>query len=357
MFRIHSIQLTQFKNYGSGAFQFDRINGICGLNGIGKTNLLDAIYYCCITKSYFSSQEQFNIGFGLDGFRLVGQFMMKDQYLEVSCVYRNLKKEFALNGDYYEKLSNHVGKLPIVMVAPDDIDLVSGASELRRKFMDSILCQADAAYLEDLIKYNKLLQQRNSLLRSSNPFAQQDVLDIIDQQMAEPGDRIFKKRLLFSEAFNPLVKSFYQKISGGMESIDLQYQSGLTGSGMTELLQQSRLRDLQTGRSHAGIHRDDLLFQLNGEMLKSIASQGQRKSMLFSLKLSEYEILRQQKGFPPLLLLDDVFEKLDDQRMFNLLNWVCKENEGQVFITDTHRDRLEDIFDKLETTGSIIELK
>lgn len=360
MLRLSKISLTHFKNYTFETFDFPtRVTGICGLNGMGKTNLLDAIYYCGFTKSYFTSSDQLNVGFGKEGFRLEGNFANNSEALKIVCINRGTgRKEFYLNDVPYEKLSKHIGLLPTVMIAPDDIEIITGGSEERRKLVDAIICQLDAEYLQQLMIYNKVLQQRNSLLKQFSEKISNDeaLLQVLDTQLIAPGNYVFEKRLAFTQQLIPLVQDFYKQIAENDELIRISYESKLSQQSFEKLLLQSRDRDRYLQRTNAGIHKDDLLFELNGQPFKSIASQGQRKSLLFAIKLAEYEVMRRGKGFAPLLLLDDVFEKLDDNRMKNLLNWVCNQNEGQVFITDTHRERLEKAFEVLKVDGRIIEL-
>ena len=360
MFLLKKIQVTHFKNYDYHSFDFlQNVVGICGLNGKGKTNLLDAIYYCCFTKSYFSVSDALNINFSKDGFRLEGNFMKNDLEQKVVCINRGgNKKELYLNDVPYEKFSKHIGVLPAVMIAPDDIELITGKSEFRRKYIDTVLSQLDPGYLQQLIIYTKVLQQRNSLLKKmdEDKAGSLSVLEILDEQLLVPGNDIHTKRAAFLKELIPLVQQFYHMIADHAETIALQYSSQLNDESFHELLIRYRQKDLLLQRSNAGIHKDDILFELNGQPFKNIASQGQRKSLLFALKLAEFELLKQKKGFAPLLLLDDVFEKLDSIRMQQLLKWVCKENNGQVFITDTHRERLEEAFDSLDVDFQIIEL-
>jgi DNA replication and repair protein RecF len=360
MFFLSKISLTQFKNYQSCSFSFtERIVGICGLNGKGKTNLLDAAYYCCFTRSYFTKTDALNIRFDSDGFRLEALLDKQGEKQRLVCINRSAgKKELSLNDVPYEKMSHHIGKFPAVMIAPDDISLITDGSEERRRFMDTVLSQMDAGYLQQLVIYNKVLQQRNSLLKS---FAEQgktdwQLLEVLDEQLIAPGEFIFAKRKEFTGALIPLVQQFYHRIANNNETITLQYESRLHESDFYALLNNYRQKDFLSQRSNAGIHKDDLLFQLNGQVFKTTASQGQRKSLLFALKLAEFELLKANKGFAPLLLLDDVFEKLDDNRMHQLLHWVCNENSGQVLITDTHKERLQQAFEKLNTAYQIIEL-
>ena len=360
MIRLHKISLTQYKNYSFSSFEFkERVTGICGLNGRGKTNLLDAIYYCCFTKSYFSRNDLHNVQFDREGFRLESHFELGGKQHNLTCINRGQgKKELLMNGVAYEKFSQHIGKFPVVMVAPDDIDLIRGNSEERRSFMDTVLCQMDGDYLQHLIVYNKVLLQRNSLLKQFAELGKTDIqlLEVIDGQLVIPGNQIYTKRKLFTEKFIPLVQKIYGQIAGNEEIINLQYLSGLNENEMAVLLKLTREKDLILQRTGAGIHRDEIEFQLNDQPFKTTASQGQRKSLLFALKLAEFEILKENKGYAPLLMLDDVFEKLDDGRMQQLLQCVCKENDGQVFITDTHRERLEETFGSLGVGYGVVEL-
>jgi DNA replication and repair protein RecF len=356
MLRIQQISLTRFKNYDTAQFAFDRVTGICGPNGVGKTNLLDAVYYCCLTRSYFSHSDQQVAASGSEGFRLEGIFELDGETKNVVCIHRGTgKKEILLDGVPYEKFSKHIGLLPVVMIAPDDSELITGGSEIRRKFLDALMCQCDPYFLEHLIQYNKILRQRNSLLRQESPS--KEVLDVLDIQMITHGKPLFEKRKQFMETLIPLARKAYKEIATSKEDISIDYESALLRDDYSKLLEASRPKDLMLQRSTCGIHRDELDLTMNGLPFRQIASQGQRKSLLFALKLAEFETLRAQKGFAPLLLLDDVFEKLDDSRMQNLLHMVCSENDGQVIITDTHRDRLESAITRLGLSNLIIELK
>ena len=345
MLRLNNLVLTQFKNYKSSGFKFNsRVVGICGQNGKGKTNLLDAIYYLTFTKSYFSRNDAQNVHFADEGFRITGEITEANERLhKIVCIYRNGgKKEILLDESPYEKFSHHIGKFPCVMVAPDDIEMISGVSEERRKFIDTIISQLDPGYLQQLIIYNKILLQRNSLLKRFSEQGSKDwhLLDVLDNQLIQSGVNIYEKRKKFTSQYIPIVYNFYQQIADNDESVSLIYESILHDNSFSLVLKSTRERDLLLQRTTAGIHKDDLQTLLNKRPFKYIASQGQRKSLLFALKLAEYEVLKINKGFPPLLLLDDVFEKLDALRMKNLLEWVCVNNEGQVFITDTHPERL-----------------
>ncbi len=357
---IDHIILTQFRNYDSARFEFtERVVGFCGRNGVGKTNLLDAIHYLCFTKSYFSRTDSSSVGFGSQGFRIEGGFSRNNMHLRVACILReNGKKEIWNGEECYDKFSMHIGQLPVVMVIPDDISLITGSSSDRRKFLDTLLAQLNPDYLQSLIRYNKILQQRNSWLKqaAAGPSDRQ-VLEILDRQLQEPGDLIFRVRRTFLDDFIARVQLLYTYIAAGSSEIpQMSYQSQLLAKGFPELLSDHFQKDLILQRSNAGVHKDDLELGLDGQPFKTIASQGQQKSLLFALKLAEFEVLRESKGFPPLLLLDDIFEKLDEERMQHLLKRVCIENDGQVFITDTHCGRIKEVLAGLGTQVQLVEL-
>ncbi len=360
MLHLTKISLTHFKNYDFSPFEFSKnVIGICGLNGIGKTNLLDAIYYCCFTKSYFTATDTLNVNFEKEGFRLEANFDNNNEAQKIICINRGAgKKEFSVNDVQYDKLAKHIGTLPAVIIAPDDVEIIVGGSEGRRRYLDTVICQLDNDYLQQLIIYNKVMLQRNSLLKRSAEQGNIDksLLEILNAQLIAPGKIIFEKRTFFTQKLIPLIESFYHRIADNNEEIKFTYSSHLQNETFECLLTRTQDRDRMLQRTSAGIHKDDIQFELNGQPFKTIASQGQRKSLLFALKLAQYQLLKDYKSFSPILLLDDVFEKLDEKRMHRLLNWVCNENEGQVFITDTHKSRLLDIFEQLKIDGQIIEL-
>ncbi len=360
MLQLQNIILTQFRNYVQQSFHFkDRVIGICGKNGSGKTNLLDAIYYLSFSKSYFSRADASNVHHGLMGMRLEGNYQLHDTDQNLVFILReNNRKELTLNDDTYKRFSDHIGKFSCVMIAPDDIGIITGSSDERRKLIDTIISQFNRNYLQLLIDYQKLLLQRNSVLKQLAETGQIDesLIQILDQQLCDKGNQLFQFRKEFLAEYLILVAEIYTKIAGDKDQITLQYESQLLQQNMESLFLINKQKDRTLQRTSAGIHRDDIIFKMHDQVFKNEASQGQRKSLLFALKLAEWQILKKQKGYTPMLLLDDVFEKLDEKRMFQLLNWVCTESDGQVFITDTHSDRLKAQLSETNTAFQLIEI-
>jgi DNA replication and repair protein RecF len=345
MFTLSDISLVQFRNYAQTTFQFsERVVGICGLNGSGKTNLLDAIYYLSFSRSYHSRSDAQNVAHGMEGFRIDGLYRLMNQEERVTCIVReNLKKERIVNGELSKKLSTQIGKLPVVMIAPDDISLITGGGEERRKWLDTLISQLDEHYLQSLIAYQRTLTQRNSLLKQQQETGISDstLLQVLNEQLCTYGNPIFATRQAFLEDFLPRVTNIYLQIANKEDGLDIQYESSLLQQSFANLLLQTQSRDFLLARTTRGPHRDDLIIYMGKEPFKQEASQGQRKSLLFAMKLAEWEVLEENKGFPPILLLDDIFEKLDSERMNQLLHRVCVSGNAQVFITDTHAERLE----------------
>lgn len=354
---INTLNLTQFKNYAQRQFLFEApLVAIGGPNGSGKTNLLDALYFLSFTRSYFTRTDAASVRTGTQGFALEASIHQAYNDVQVKLILReNGKKELWVDGDLQKKLSSHIGRFPAVMIAPDDVAIIAEGSEERRRLIDMILCQVQPAYMEQLMAYNKVLQQRNALLRQAAAHGYNElVLDTLDEQLVATGSYIFKERTLFCQRYLPAVLAQYQQIAGAAtDDLQMSYQSSLQHDHFAELLWQNRQRDLYLQRSSVGIHKDELLFLLDGQPLKTRASQGQRKSLLFAIRLAEYDLLQAEKGFAPLLLLDDVFEKLDAQRMENLLMRVARANDAQIFVTDTHPERLKML---LANTGKSFQL-
>ncbi|HJV18468.1 MAG TPA: DNA replication and repair protein RecF [Sediminibacterium sp.] len=357
MLVLKELELVQFRNYLSKKWVFsERIVGICGLNGAGKTNLLDAIYYLGFSRSYFSRTDAQNVRHGDAGMRLSGNYLLNNAPASITCILReNNRKELLVNDELYKKMSDHVGKFPCVMIAPDDVDLITGSGETRRKMADTILSQTNRSYLNQLMVYTKLIQQRNSLLKQSENGSPTDhtLLHILNRQLVQSGEFLHQCRVEFMQQYIPLACLQHTAIAGQSDGLAMYYDSQLNDNSFADLLESSLAKDLILQRTTKGIHRDDLRIELNGHPFKSEASQGQRKSLLFALKLAEWEYLREKTGVPPILLLDDVFEKLDEKRMFQLLYRVCGVAYGQVFITDTHAGRLKA---QLQETGAAFQL-
>jgi DNA replication and repair protein RecF len=290
---------------------------------------------------------------GAAGFRIEGHLTVQDDPLKVVCILRETgRKEFLVQDEPYEKLAAHIGRLPCVIIAPDDVQIITGSSEERRRLLDALLSQLDPVYLQHLMDYNKVLQQRNGFLKSMS--TDHGLLDVYDEQLVRYGTYVFNKRRAFLKDFLPLVVRFYQQIAGIVEPVELGYESQLHETAFPDLLARFRSNDLLRQRTGGGIHKDDIQAQLKGQPFKTIASQGQRKSLLFALKLAEFETLKEAKGFAPILLLDDVFEKLDEGRMHNLLDYVCVKNSGQVVITDTHAGRIKEHLENLGVDFQLI---
>ncbi len=362
MLHLQTISLFQYRNYNHKKLVFNkRITAFCGQNGCGKTNLLEAIYYLSFAKNYFVRTEGLNVQHGLQGLRLEGDYLINNEPVNITHIIReNNKKEFAWNGEEYKKLSEHLGKIPCVMITPDDTELITGSSEERRRFIDIILSQLSSIYLQNLIEYSKLLQQRNSLIKLSESNGRvvidENLLAVLDDQLSIRGDAIFAERKLFLNNFLEKVLQYYIEISGKDDAIKLTYISPLHNRPMKQLLLDNRHKDFALLRTTSGIHRDDIEVLKGSTSFKTEASQGQRKTLLFAMKLAEWQTIKEAKQMSPILLLDDVFEKLDASRMDHLLQTVCKENDGQVFITDTHIDRLKEHFDKLDIEVDMMEL-
>lgn len=341
------LALSNFKNYESQWIDFSpRLNCLTGLNGMGKTNVLDAIHFLCLCKSHTGLNDRNLIRHGAPFFRLEGLFEYEKEKLKVVAKYQQgSRKEFERNGVAVERLSDHIGRVPVVMIAPDDVALVQEGSEDRRRFVDTSLSQISPEYLQHLLVYNALLKQRNALLKAFHEQRRFDatLLESLDRQMPRPAAALFEHRKAFVEAFTPHFAAFYAAISGSRESVAITYQSDLAEKDQATWLQESQEKDRILQRTSHGSHRDDLLLFMDGVQVKKFASQGQLKSFLLALRLAQYEILRQQIGQNPILLLDDIFDKLDEQRVQQLMALLVEKNFGQVFVTDTQLSRIESV--------------
>jgi DNA replication and repair protein RecF len=351
---LESLQLLQFRNWESLSLRFSPgLNLITGPNGLGKTNILDAVYTLCLAKSYLSAIDTQNIRKSekaeedIPFFMLEGQFFKEGKTEHIQCTVRKgQKKLLKRNKKEYERLADHVGKFPVVMIAPQDAALIHGSSEDRRRFMDALICQYAPHYLEDLLKYNRLIQQRNALFKQVEDFAlQESTLHVYDLQLEGPAERILQQRNAFLRVFLPLFSSHYAKLSGEKERPDLHYSATAPEGTWRSATHAAISKDRILRYSTVGPHRDDLVFTLEGMVVKKFASQGQQKTFLTALKLAEWSLLHQQTGVPPLLLLDDIFDKLDPNRVGRLILQV--KNLGQILITDTDPKRLPQMLDEL----------
>ena len=354
---LKQIRLVNFKNYPGDRLNFDtKLNVIVGNNGMGKTNLLDAIYYLCMGKSAFSSPDSNVVKREESFFRLEGKFDCgaNEEDIVVKVIPRK-NKTLSRNHYTYQKLSEHIGLLPVVFIGPDDVYLVKGGSEERRKLIDNALCQKSQEYLGNLVQYNKLLKQRNALLKSMTPgriTSQENLLlSTLTEQLIPPGLEIHKFRQAFVQHFGVLVQDIYATLSNDHEKIEIEYRSSLMEQPFEQLLAQSKEKDKILQRTTCGIHRDDIVLKMDGHLVKKFGSQGQVKSFLLALKLAQYEWLKQQLQKKPILILDDLFDKLDANRVFQLIQMIAHENYGQVFISDTDLKRIESLIDRIPEKG------
>ncbi len=348
---LKQLFLTNFKNYREQEFAFcDKLNSLVGNNGSGKTNVLDAIHYLSFCKGFINSIDSQNITHEQDFFAVQGIFSVKDGANEkVHCVQKlNQKKIFKLNNKEYDRLADHIGLFPMVLVSPADSNLIYKGSDERRKYFDSVISQFDAAYLNDLILYNKALFQRNTLLKSfyEKRYFDIDSIEIWNRQCIEYGTRIWEKRKDFITHFITYFQHYFKIISQGQEAVELVYVSQLNDDIFENLLNNCIAKDRNFQFSTTGIHKDDFDFIINGYPLKKFGSQGQQKSFIIALKLAQFEYTRKTKGYKPLLLFDDIFDKLDHLRVEQIIKLVGENGFGQVFITDTHPQRMQELFEK-----------
>jgi DNA replication and repair protein RecF len=344
---LKKLILTNFKNYELGELEFSsKINCFVGNNGVGKTNILDAIHYLSLTKSFFNSIDSISIKHGEDYFIVQGTFQRDDEEDNIYCAFQRQKQKLLKrNGKEYQKLSDHVGRYPVVMISPADSALVTEGSEERRKFLNKIISQYNSEYLDSVLRYNKALQQRNKLLKdfkSSGRF-DNEVLSIWDAQLVRYGNYIFRERDVLVNELISVFQEYYEMISNGKEEVRLHYRSHLAEGNFPEALQNSIGKDRFLEYTTVGIHKDDLLLEMNGFPVRLLGSQGQQKSYLVALKLAKFDYIKRKAGFAPILLLDDIFDKFDAERVEQIIKLVGNHRFGQIFITDTHQSRLQEI--------------
>lgn len=357
---LKRISIVNYKNLEQAELSFSRkMNCIIGKNGMGKTNLMDAVYYLSFCKSATNPIDSQNIRHGQDFFVLQGFYETDGgDPEEVYCgLKRRQKKQFKRNKKEYTRLSDHIGLIPLVMVSPADTLLIAGGSEERRRFMDVVISQFDREYLDALIRYNKALLQRNTLLKAELE-PDEELMNVWEEMMASTGEVVFRKRRQFIEEFIPIFQSYYAYISQNREQVKLSYQSHAAEGDLLTLLRENRQRDRVMGFSLKGIHKDDLIMQLGEFPMKREGSQGQNKTYLIALKLAQFEFLKRTgSGTTPLILLDDIFDKLDALRVEQIVKLVAGDNFGQIFITDTNRDHLDRILKKIEGDYKLFEVE
>ncbi len=346
--RLSTLHLNQFKNYESVHLDFTgNVHCFYGNNGAGKTNILDAIYYLSFTRSYFGGSDQLSVRFGDEYFSINGTFNMPSGVVEkVSVALKpGGEKKVKRNDKEYQRLSEHIGAFPVVMITPGDIDLINNASEVRRRFFDSVIAQFDRNYLDDVIRYNKVLLQRNRMLKDMQQSGNNDYQSLAawNTQLITYGERIFEARRKNLADLLLYHRQMHSRLTARAETCDIQYESAIHQFPMQALLQESFRQDIMAGFTTKGIHRDDYSFIIDENPVRRFGSQGQQKSFLLALKMAQYLLTVEKSGITPVLLFDDVFDKLDPERVGLMIDMVCQTPFGQVFITDTHKMRMEDI--------------
>lgn len=357
---LNRLSLLNYKNFESVTFDFDaKINCLVGPNGVGKTNVLDAVYHLAFGKSYFNPVTTQNIHHGSDFFVIDGRFNRNDADEQIVCSFqRGSKKVLKRNGKVYEKLSEHIGVVPLVIVSPADRDLIVEGSENRRKFLDSVISQTDKSYLKHIVDYQNVLSQRNALLKyfAANQSFDASTLEVYDYQLDGLAAVIHNKRREFMADFQPLFQAQYKDISGGEEPVSLLYESQLNEVPLAELLQKNRDRDRLLQYTTQGIHKDDLNMEIKGYPIKKFGSQGQQKSFLIALKFAQFQYIKKQLSGMPILLLDDIFDKLDQHRVAHIISLVNQDLFGQIFLSDTHGDRTENAVKEIHQSYALINL-
>lgn len=357
---LKKISLYNYKNFAQADFDFDsKINCFVGKNGIGKTNVLDAIFHLAYGKSYFNPLAVQNIRHGEEFFVIDGEFEKNDRSEQIACsLKKGQKKILKRNGKPYEKFSEHLGFIPLVIISPADRDLIVEGSETRRRFIDSVISQLDANYLQQLIQYQKILAQRNALLKyfALNHVFENDTLAIYNEQMHHLGHSIYEKRKTFLSEFIPIFNRHHHAITGTEETVQLVYESQLADVQLLSLLQENLSKDRALHYTSTGIHKDDLSFEIDHYPIKKFGSQGQQKSFLIALKLAQFDFVKRQCGEKPILLLDDIFDKLDETRVGKIVEMVNNDEFGQLFISDTHPERTETIVKSTHQSYKLFQL-
>lgn len=345
---LKNLHVSNFKNIEQAEIDCSPVlNCFVGNNGEGKTNLLDGIYYLSMCKSKFTSTDNVNIRDQEDFFMLKGKYTRKQEEEVVSCgIKRTGKKSFKYNTKEYKKLSEHIGVIPLVFITPSDTSLINNGSEERRKFINAVISQTDKQYLDALLKYNNVLLNRNKVLKNRTADIDFNLVDTFNEQMSLYGQTIYEKRKKLIEMFVPIFNEIYSAVSGEKEQVNLLYKSDLEKGTLKTLLEENLQRDCALQHTSAGIHRDDLVMELNGRTLKNSGSQGQQKTYLIAMKIAQFRIIKKHAGISPILLLDDVFDKLDTERVERLISFVTDNGFGQIFLTDSNKNRLDKLLEK-----------
>jgi DNA replication and repair protein RecF len=357
---LKNLALTNFKNYELNELEFSpKINCFTGNNGVGKTNILDAIHYLSLTKSFFNNIDSISIRHGEDYFIIQGTFARDGEEDRIYCAFQRQKQKLLKrNGKEYQKLSDHIGRYPVVMISPADSALITEGSEERRRFMNKIVSQYNGEYLDAVLRYSKALQQRNKLLkdfRSSGKF-DIDALSIWDAQLVKYGSYVYQEREILVNELIPVFQEYYSLISSGREKVRLKYRSHLTESNFREALIDSLAKDRYLEYTTVGVHKDDLILEMDDHPVKSLGSQGQQKSYLVALKLAKFDYIKRKAGYSPILLLDDIFDKFDAERVEQIIRLVGNHRFGQIFITDTHQNRLQEILTSHNTDYKLFRI-
>ena len=357
---LKKLALTNFKNYEQNELEFSpRINCFVGNNGVGKTNILDAIHYLSLTKSFFNNIDSISVRHEEDYFIIQGSFVRDGEEDQIYCAFQKQKQKFLKrNGNEYKKLSDHVGRYPVVMISPADSSLITEGSEDRRRFLNKIISQYNAEYLDSVLRYNKALQQRNKLLKDFKLSGKFDIdtLSIWDDQLVKYGSYIFSERENLVNELIPVFQEYYSLISSGKELVRLNYSSNLLDGSFSEALVNSLAKDRYLEYTTVGIHKDDLTLEMSDFPVKALGSQGQQKSYLVALKLAKFDYIKRKAGFSPILLLDDIFDKFDNERVEQIIRLVGNNRFGQIFITDTHQDRLQNILSSHHTDYKLFNI-
>jgi DNA replication and repair protein RecF len=357
---LKRISLINYKNFSEVTFELDsKINCFVGKNGIGKTNILDAVYHLANGKSYFNPLAVQNIKHDEEFFVVDGEFEKNERTEQILCsLKKGQKKILKRNGKIYEKFSDHIGFIPLVIISPADRDLIVEGSETRRKFVDSVISQLDNSYLQQLIQYHKIITQRNALLKyfALNHVFENDTLSIYNEQLNKLGQAVFEKRKQFLNDFIPIFNQYHQAITDSAETVQLVYQSDLFEHDTLALLEQNLQKDRALQYTSVGVHKDDLSFEIDNHPIKKFGSQGQQKSFLIALKLAQFDFVKKQSGEKPILLFDDIFDKLDEFRVSKIIEMVNNDEFGQLFISDTHPERTENIVKTTHQSYKIFNL-